>query len=248
MAHAGDVLPVTFKLFDINSSVYVMATVKTDAGVPLTGSPATLTSVGLGRYSSTAFLMPAGVNYVTVDYQVFSDAGLTIPSTVYSNGSDQFALETGSGGGGVSYIIAETVVGVIECPVQKSSCHSCTPVRQVNVIQNTDTSIFIRLVSGTTGDPLDLSQYVPAASGNIRANFVNDDGTTLVLSLSGASGVAVATPLIGKIQLSLTEAQTSDLNEGMMQSFELELIKNSGTQNLSVVQFLNALNVLPRIS
>lgn len=95
MPQPGDPLPLSHKLFDTNGSVFVRATLKDSLGVFLPGSPFTLTHIGLGRYESLSVPMPAGVNSVSVTYEVFNSSGFEpeSKSTVYGDGTDVFAYE-----------------------------------------------------------------------------------------------------------------------------------------------------------
>lgn len=251
MAAPGDILPITMKLADGNNSVFVKASVRNDMGSHLPGSPVSLPNVGIGRYSSAAFTMPEIANFVTADYQVYQDAGFTIPAG-YDDGADVFPLSASAsgGGGGTTTILVESIVGELVSSVSCGSRHSCSSTKKVNVIQSADTTIIVRVVSKVTGRPLDLTPYLLAAGGELHANFVKADDTQLQLSL--ASGKVTCTdPKIGEMLLTIDQADSdpSILGQGDGKSFELELIKHFDASNetLSVVQFLYALNVKPRI-
>lgn len=242
MAYAGEILPVTFKLFDTNNAVFVKATVKTDAGVGLSGSPANLPNVGNGRYQTSSFRMPSGVNYVTVDYQVFNDSGFNTPSTVYANGTDQFALQLPQN------FIAQMIIGLIG-NFSTKKCHTCCPTSSFEIIQNSDVDLIIRFITKPFSEPLDLTPYSLSSGGNIRANFVNQDGSILQLTLT-AGNITELNIAGGSIKLHLTAAQTLLLGQSESASFEIEFIENFGLTNqlITVVQFLNCVQVAPRIS
>lgn len=93
MPKPGDPLPLSMKLFDTNSLVYVKATVKDSFGNPLPGSPVVLGYVGQGKFENNSMTMPGGVDYVSATYEVFNDAGLTLHSNVYTDGTDVFPFE-----------------------------------------------------------------------------------------------------------------------------------------------------------
>lgn len=102
MPQPGDPLPLSMKLYDSNPNMHVRAIIRDSLGVPLPASPVTLSHTGEGRYESSAILMPPNTDKIVVNYQVFDDAGFTIPSSRYTDGSDVFPYEVPS-----SFIISK---------------------------------------------------------------------------------------------------------------------------------------------
>lgn len=92
MPFVGEVLPLSFQLLDSDPSKFCRALLATPAGVPIAGSPATLTHIGGGKYSSDAVVMP-NEDYVEVKYEPYNDAGFTIPDPDHLAGTDVFRLE-----------------------------------------------------------------------------------------------------------------------------------------------------------
>lgn len=86
--------------------------------------------------------------------------------------------------------------------------------KSVQIIQGGQKSFVVRLVDSETGDPYDLT-----AATEVETCFENDDGTELMLNLAG--GVTILNAIIGKIQISLTAAQTTALR--VLQGGTLEL-------------------------
>ena len=77
----------------------------------------------------------------------------------------------------------------------------------VEIFKNRDNDFTVRLLNKTTGDPLDLSTATA-----ITIELPNADGSTLELAL--ALGITlVGTGVLGKFQVSVTEAQSALLAE-----------------------------------
>lgn len=107
--------------------------------------------------------------------------------------------------------------------------------KSVNVIKGSDRTFNIRIINKSSGDPKSLSGI---SGSNLKLSIPKDDGS--VLELTEGSGLTVLSALGGKIQVSLTDAQTALLKAKDCQSMELTIIEGSVT---SIVQFLKALNV-----
>ena len=73
------------------------------------------------------------------------------------------------------------------------------------IITGNQASFLVRLKNAVTGDPYDLTGVY-----DIQTCFLNGDGTELMLGIQAPnSGIAVVgNPVIGKIQITLTAAQT----------------------------------------
>jgi hypothetical protein len=115
----------------------------------------------------------------------------------------------------------------------------------LNLIQSTDATFGVRLVDRSTGDPFDLTAY-----GTIQAIFLNADCSKTIATTPASGGITVISAQAGRMSVSLSAAQTALLPTGDGQSFEVALYQNFGTtgQIVNVVQFLEVLNVDPRIS
>jgi len=78
----GENIPCFLQLFDGNVGKFVRATIRRPDNT-VVGSPVTLSHVGSGLYHNQAVAMPS-VDFVTVQFAVFDDAGFTVPSTTYA--------------------------------------------------------------------------------------------------------------------------------------------------------------------
>lgn len=102
----------------------------------------------------------------------------------------------------------------------------------------TNPPILIRLVDGSTGDPFDLTSIT-----QIVSCFFNADGTELMVSLLGGQIAIVGNPVLGKISITLTSAQTVLLALTDSQTIELAI----GATNPIKIQIQNAYAVLPTV-
>jgi hypothetical protein len=91
----------------------------------------------------------------------------------------------------------------------------------VQIIQGGAVSFIIRIKDVSTGDPYDLTDVT-----EITTCFQNADGTELMLSLSGGISVE-GDPLIGKIKVSLTSAQTALLALEELATLQLAITVNT---------------------
>lgn len=125
-----------------------------------------------------------------------------------------------------------------------------TPVNQITIIQNSDVDFQVRVVDSACGDPVDLTPYTLAASGDIHAIFIDSCCNRVVKTLSASGGVTTVNVGGGKMNIHLTAVDTAGLKSGDPQSFEIELVKGaSGSlQAVQVIQFIDSLTVLPRVS
>lgn len=89
----GDPMPLFLQLGGSVTGKFIKASLKDAAGVSLGAFP--LADRGLGLYSSPDVAM-SGATVVYATYEVFDDAGFTVPSPLYQNGEDVFLLDTGS--------------------------------------------------------------------------------------------------------------------------------------------------------
>lgn len=120
----------------------------------------------------------------------------------------------------------------------------CEAKNLLNLIQNSDSTFGVRLVDKETSAPFDITPY-PV----VHAVFIKDDGAYLTKSTPASAGISILSAEAGQISISLSAADTVLLPAGDGQSFEVELYQNYGAtgQTVTVVQFLNVLNIAARI-
>jgi hypothetical protein len=111
----------------------------------------------------------------------------------------------------------------------------------ITIIRGSDRTFSV-LINYTCGgndpQPFDLS-----GTTEIKAIFPNADGTTVVETLTSGR-VTITSPFAGKIKIFIPDGDTSLLNVGENQSFEIEL--HAGAI-INIVQFLGMLNVVDRL-
>lgn len=90
---AGETVPLVLQLLDGETTKYVRATVKTQAGVAVSGSPFSMAHEATGLYKSITLDMPTSVEFIQVQYRVYDDSGLTTVST-YADTTEIFYLDT----------------------------------------------------------------------------------------------------------------------------------------------------------
>jgi hypothetical protein len=93
MPFVGEVLPLSYQLLDGDTTKFVRVALTDEAGTPLAGSPFAMPHLALGKYSSSAVVMPAGVDYIEATYEPFNDAPFTVPDPDHLFGTDVFRLE-----------------------------------------------------------------------------------------------------------------------------------------------------------
>ncbi len=86
---AGGSIPLSLQLYDGATGLYPKATVYNAAGTQI--GAVGLTHVANGLYTNSSLAMPSTA-YVVASYVVYTDAGMTVASTVYSRAVDIFAL------------------------------------------------------------------------------------------------------------------------------------------------------------
>jgi hypothetical protein len=79
----GQAIPLAFQLHDGDTTKYVRAVVRDSSDTPISGSPFSLPHESAGLYTNNSGVMP-DTPFITVQYQAFTDAGFTTPSTVHS--------------------------------------------------------------------------------------------------------------------------------------------------------------------
>jgi len=75
----GQIIPLVCQLEDGDTTKFVNAIVTDQGGIPVAGSPLVLTHTGNGTYENDTLVMP-DEDFISATFQVFDDAGLTIPS------------------------------------------------------------------------------------------------------------------------------------------------------------------------
>jgi len=102
----------------------------------------------------------------------------------------------------------------------------------VNIIQGSKGQITVRLyqgANGVIGDPIDLTGIT-----EIESCFDNADGTELSLLETTGGIVILGSPLLGKIQLVFTSAQTALLAIVEHETLELKLTYAGDPQKILV--------------
>lgn len=89
------------------------------------------------------------------------------------------------------------------------------------IIPGGKASLTVRLtqvVSGIVGDPVDLTGIT-----EISTCFPKDDGTDLVVTKTGGAITILGNPILGKLQIALTSAQTALISSTANGVLELAL-------------------------
>lgn len=112
--------------------------------------------------------------------------------------------------------------------------------------QGDDVLMEVQMLNSLNGvtSPMDIT-----LRDEIKAYFVNTDGTILTRTLSASGGITKVNAIAGIISITLTRAQTALIKSGEFQSFEVELISDNGqpAQKNKIVQFLKTLTIHPRM-
>lgn len=109
------------------------------------------------------------------------------------------------------------------------------------IIQSGKTTLLVRLqqtMNGVITDPVDLTGIT-----QIRTCFQNADGTELMLTYTGGAVAIIGNPILGKLSISLTSAQTALLALVDAGTLQISLVYGSAdpipiqiSQAYSVVQ------------
>lgn len=105
---------------------------------------------------------------------------------------------------------------------------------KVTLIQGQTKAVKIKILSESSGDDFDLT----GATG-ITAKFAKTDGTVLLKTLA-ASGITVTAEQCGRLEVSLTEADTAAMLVAEDQGIELVIQNAAGT---TIVQLEETLTV-----
>lgn len=203
MPIVGQKLPIQFQLFDNRTDLFPVAVIRNDAGTQISGSPFTLASVANGLYTTLSVDFPAGTDFVSVQYLVYSDSGHTTLSDSEGSGATSFLKET-TGGGGSSNNFTTSIIGVIDGDLcQRGNI-------QALMIKGEKRQLNVRLVRQDDGTPYDLSD-----AETVTARFLNEDNTTLEIT-----GEIVSGPL-GQVTFLLSKDQTILLMQGRPAPFTI---------------------------
>ena len=111
------------------------------------------------------------------------------------------------------------------------------------IIQGSQETLMVRLkniANGIEGDPVDLTTIT-----EIKTCFQNADGTELMLTKTGGAISVLGNPVLGKISIALTAAQTTLLAVTSIATLEISLIF-SGADPIKI-QISKAYTVLPSV-
>lgn len=92
MPFVGEVLPLSLQLLDGATNKFVRATIFEKPSNATFGVFA-VPHIGLGKYTLSTVLMPAGVDYLDVTYEVYNDSLFTTLSDDHLSGTEVFRLE-----------------------------------------------------------------------------------------------------------------------------------------------------------
>lgn len=105
----------------------------------------------------------------------------------------------------------------------------------VDIIQGGKVTLTIRLVDSLTGDPFDLTGVTA-----IETCFLNADATELMLAL-GTGIIILGNPILGKIAISLTAAQTALLDLVSLATLELAVTTSGDPIKIQIPQVYSVL-------
>lgn len=109
----------------------------------------------------------------------------------------------------------------------------------MKIVKGKKAVLTVRLNSKKTKDPFDFS-----SCDNIETCFDNEDGTQLELEL-GSGIEIIGSPLIGKIQITLTALQTKELKTVTNGSIELAITLSTDASNPISAIIDRAYSVVP---
>lgn len=108
--------------------------------------------------------------------------------------------------------------------------------KTISIIQGSDRSFNVNILRKNTLKPFDLT-----AATEITACFPNEDGTTLMVSLTNTEIEIVGDPMLGEIKIKLNNTQTAALEEGDDLSIQIDI--DIGPDK-SIVQLVGVLTVI----
>lgn len=170
----GDAIPVAIQLYDGDASLFVKATIR-DATGTIIGSILNVPAVGSnGQYQTEGPAMP-DTPFVTVEYQVFQDAGFTQPATTYSNSLDTWELFP-EGGSPTPSIMGSMSPGVIISTANRQLSNK-NPLIPLGPLKNA-CDVYLNQNSGTLPNVTDaiLNYFQQMTFSLIRKNLGNFTG------------------------------------------------------------------------
>ena len=96
----GEFLVLRLVLPEADDSKFIKAIVTDDTNSPLGGSPFTLVNIGGGEYrfkNESVLKFPVGVSEVSAKYEIYDNAGFTVPSVEYGQAQDVWRISAVSG-------------------------------------------------------------------------------------------------------------------------------------------------------
>ena len=115
----------------------------------------------------------------------------------------------------------------------------CLNTGKLTVIRGSDRTFTVNLYSKQKLRPFNLTGLT-----EIKACFPKEDETVLQVALTGGQITVLGDPVLGVIQIELTDSDTSLLAVGEDQDFEVQV--DIGATR-SIVQFLESLTVVESI-
>lgn len=214
----GDILPLYLQTPDYNNSVYVQATLRDQNNDVILGSPVNLSLLANGYYVNNSLFFPAGTQYVTAQYLVYSDSGHTELS-----GSEGAWAQTFKLSDSIPNFPPGNVVGI-------ENAEGCEngPIQDTIVI-GSDHTLSLRLVDND-GNPFDLTE-----ASNIQFRFLNADGSVLALNLTDMSApIRVVSAPAGTLICIITAAQSALLATNIPAPFSIVIVQSSGTTIVNI--------------
>lgn len=125
-------------------------------------------------------------------------------------------------------------------PNSENPCGSCGAGGPIGaqIVQGGKSSIIVRLINKTSGDPLDLTGVTA-----LSTCFGNADGSELALTLG--SGITILSAVIGKIEIDITSAQSTLLTPIVAATLELTITYPSSDP--IKIQIPNAYSVIASV-
>ena len=92
---AGQLLPITFQLHDLDDTKFCRAVVRDHTGSQVGFSPVVLSNVGSGQYRNYSATM-TNVPFLTATLEAYDDAGFTIISDTHGSAEEKFVQTASS--------------------------------------------------------------------------------------------------------------------------------------------------------
>ena len=117
----------------------------------------------------------------------------------------------------------------------------------INIIQGTDRDFTIQIEKRSDNTDFDLTGITGA---NLKLRLPKEEGTLDVIEgvALPASGLTVSSPISGKIEVHISDADSALLKDKLNQNMELVIQKGAGPDfEVSKVQMVGLLNVKPML-